>query len=246
MDKFSSFFCLCLIFCITFTGHAVKGQSDSSVAKRLGERGLVLPRKDILQIEKQPDYLKTRRMVLLSGYPDVVEALAGERTRLSERFLRAEGSERVKVENDALIFIEESFRFFLFPFWAGGKWSLGGRAQGPQNGPMACGYFLERIMKDLGFNIRPIKGYTMGQLATDEMMWSFNERYQENLRDWNGLEAYLKSEGPGLYLVGISSRWGHVLFLRYPKKGPTLLYHSGPGGRSFSFGNSKERSALPV
>lgn len=224
-----SLYCLCLVFGICFTGCVAKGQPDSSPAAKLREKGLALPVEDVFRIEQQPHHLQERRVAIVPGYSDVVKALARERIRLSGCFSRAHGSEKERIENEALELIEYSFRFLLFPFWAGGKWSLGGRVQSPQSGPMACGYFLERLMTDLGFNIRPIKGYTMGQLATDEMMWSFKGRYQKNLRNWEGLEAYLKSKGSGLYLLGLSSRWGHVLFLRYPPKGQPLLYHSGPG-----------------
>ena len=221
--------CFCLFIGICLTGCVANGQPDKPLLAELREKGLALPVKDVFRIEQQPHHLQERRAEMVPGYSHVVKALAGERTRLSGRFSRADSSEKERIESEALEFIEDSFRFLLFPLWAGGKWSLGGRADNPQSGPMACGYFLERMMRDLGFNIRPIKGYTMGQLATDEMMWSFKGRYQENLRNWKGFEAYLKSEGPGLYLVGLSSRWGHVLFLRYTSKDPPLLYHSGPG-----------------
>ena len=229
MYRFKYLLISCLIFSITLEGHTVRGQEDESLTAKMRKNGLAFQKKDVLRIEGQPHYMQARRTAMVSRYPSIVKAIAEERTRLGKRFSKASGSGKTRFENDALRFIEESFRYLLFPFWAGGKWSLGGRAQGPQVGPMACGYFLEQLMKDLGFNIRPIKGYTMGQLATDEMMWSYGGTYQKNLRNWKALETYLKSEGPGFYLLGLSARWGHVLFLRYPSKGRPLLYHSGPG-----------------
>ena len=229
MNRFKYLLIICLMFSIVLTVHTAQCQEDVSLTTKMRKNGLALQKGDVLRIENHPHYMLTRKMAMVPLYPNIVKAVAEERTRMGKRFSKVGKLGKTRVENDALKFIEESFRYLLFPVWAGGKWSLGGRAKSPQSGPMACGYFLERMMKDLGFNIRPIKGYTMGQLATDEMMWSFRGKYQKNLRNWKGLETYLKSEGPGLYLVGISSRWGHVLFLRYSPEGPPLLYHSGPG-----------------
>jgi len=85
-------------------------------------------------------------------------------------------------------------------------------------------------MKDLGFQIHPIKWYTMGQLATDEMMWSYGGAYSKNLKTWEAFENYLQNHDEGLYLVGLSSEYmGHVLFLRYSVGEKPVFYHSGIG-----------------
>ncbi|HIE28153.1 TPA: peptidoglycan-binding protein, partial [Candidatus Poribacteria bacterium] len=70
--------------------------------------------------------------------------------------------------------------------------------------------------------------------------------YSDNLHNWSRLESYLKTSGPGLYILGLSASWGHVLFLRYLRDGQIILCHSGPTPQGARVSYDDARSYITV
>lgn len=100
----------------------------------------------------------------------------------------------------------------LFPAWAGTPWDFYGTTETPQEGHIACGYFVSTLMRDAGFKVERVK---LAQQASEHIVKTLAED-GDTLRFRNVEAPKLLADvraklGDGLYVVGMDY---HVGFLR--------------------------------
>lgn len=107
----------------------------------------------------------------------------------------------------------------LVEHWLGTPWDFNGTTRTPNQGYIACGYFVTNTLSDLGFKIERVK---LAQVASSEMI---NKLCVET--KWiNGFEnftAYMKKQSKNaIYIVGLDFHTGFII-----KKGEeTYFFHS--------------------
>ena len=98
----------------------------------------------------------------------------------------------------------------IIPAWIGTKWDYNGTAQAPQQGYIACGYFVTTVLRDAGLNIARIK---LGQCASEQMIVTIVQpRYVHRFSNLP-LADFIKSiktQGVGLYIVGLDNHTGFI------------------------------------
>lgn len=98
----------------------------------------------------------------------------------------------------------------VFPYWYGTKWDFNGTTEMPQEGSIACGYFVTTTLRDMGVPINRVK---MAQCASEEMIRSLTSKEQVHyisnttLKDF---EKKIASYGNGLYIIGLDNHTGFV------------------------------------
>jgi len=98
----------------------------------------------------------------------------------------------------------------VFPYWYGTKWDFNGTTEMPQEGSIACGYFVTTTLRDMGVPINRVK---MAQCASEEMIRSLASKEQvhyisnTSLKDF---EKKLLSYGDGLYIIGLDNHTGFI------------------------------------
>lgn len=98
----------------------------------------------------------------------------------------------------------------IFPYWYGTPWDFNGHSKIPQQGTIACGYFVTTVLLDAGFNVPRIKwaqsasGVFIKKLAPNNLQRFSNKPI-------SAIEKYLKNAGPGLYVVGLDSHVGFIV-----------------------------------
>lgn len=112
----------------------------------------------------------------------------------------------------------------IFPYWYGTKWDFNGTTQMPQQGSIACGYFVTTTLQHMGVKINRVK---MAQCASEEMIRSLTSK--KNIYHLSGLtliefEAKLKKTGNGLYIIGLDNHTGYVLI---SESGNFFIHASG-------------------
>ena len=98
----------------------------------------------------------------------------------------------------------------IAPSWTGTKWDFNGVTQIPQQGTIACGYFVTTVLRDAGVEINRVK---MAQCASEQLIRSlvqpkYIQRYS-NLP----LSTFINSisqQGYGLYIVGLDNHTGFI------------------------------------
>ncbi len=207
-------------------------------------KGLALNYDQITNIESDPFKLEDQKKSIALKYNDILTEIESYRDHFRELYNSSppDSKERTNLILNAKHFIEMAAQYLLFPVWAGGDWDFNGISKVPQQNPIACGWYLQKIMEALGFKISKADGMHMAQLANDEMVWSYSCKYSENLETWENLKSFIESEGYGVYFIGLSKGWGHVLFLIYDRNGQMTLNHAGPtpGGTYVSYNDAEE------
>ncbi|MBD3166396.1 hypothetical protein GF324_07350 [bacterium] len=199
--------------------------------------GLALSTAERTAVENAPRAAHPRRDALLERYPDILAAVEAFRNTHKQGFEHLSGSERaerLRIAEDA---IRAILTEVLWPLWSGGAWTINGTAQIPQSGSIACGHYVQRLMTASGFQVESRPGLHMAHLASDEQVWSWGGVHRENLGGWDGLERFVAHEGHGVYIVGMSADWGHVMFLHAQRGRPPQLNHAGPspGGANVTY-----------
>lgn len=131
--------------------------------------------------------------------------------------------DRAKMDRVGKIFVK-SMTDKIFPYWYGTKWDFNGTTRIPQQGSIACGYFVTTTLQHAGVKINRVK---MAQCASEEMIRSLVSK--NNIHHLSGIslrefEIKLKSYGNGLYVIGLDNHTGYVLL---SEKGNFFIHASG-------------------
>ncbi len=98
----------------------------------------------------------------------------------------------------------------IAPAWLGTKWDFNGITEVPQQGSIACGYFVTTILRDAGLPIARVK---MAQCASEEMVKSLVQpKYIKRFSNVPMAEFmnHLKINGFGLYIIGLDNHTGFI------------------------------------
>lgn len=112
----------------------------------------------------------------------------------------------------------------IFPYWYGTKWAFYGTTEKPNEGSIACGYFVTTTLRDMGVPISRIK---MAQCASEEMIKSVTAKkhiYHLSNMSLSSFENRLKLIGNGIYIVGLDN---HTGFLWISPHGNFFIHSSG-------------------
>ena len=98
----------------------------------------------------------------------------------------------------------------IIPPWIGKAWNFNGISEKPQQGSIACGYFVTTILRDAGLNLARIK---LAQSASEQMIVSLIQpKYIHRFSNVT-MKVFLQSiqdQGYGLYIVGLDNHTGFI------------------------------------
>lgn len=98
----------------------------------------------------------------------------------------------------------------IIPGWIGTGWSFNGTSEKPQQGTIACGYFVTTILRDAGLQLARIK---LAQCASEQMILSLIQPKYVSRFSNKPMGSFLMSvtqQGPGLYIVGLDNHTGFI------------------------------------
>ena len=98
----------------------------------------------------------------------------------------------------------------IFPLWLGTPWDYNGTTQQPQQGEIACGYFVSTTLRDAGFKVERVK---LAQQASMNIMKTVCDRETITVhKSVKKLIETVKTQGEGLYITGLSDHVGYILY----------------------------------
>ena len=98
----------------------------------------------------------------------------------------------------------------IIPGWIGTNWDFNGSSQTPQQGSIACGYFVTTILRDAGLKLARIK---LAQCASEQMIVSLVQPKYIHRYSQVSMDEFMKSiqdQGYGLYIVGLDNHTGFI------------------------------------
>lgn len=160
-------------------------------------------------------YIKTK-------YPIILDNIEAKRNKFAKSYNSAKTlQEKEKVINQARNYLNEVLPRKVFPAWYGTPWSFNGDAAYPLQGTIACGSFVENVLKNLGFKIdnrlsaQPSE-YIIKNICENKKIVRFSNLPIGVFND------KVQKIGEGIYIVGLDR---HVGFL-YILKGKFRFVHS--------------------
>ncbi len=124
-------------------------------------------------------------------------------------------------------FFEKNLVDNIIPYWYDTKWSFDGHTETPQQGNIACGYFVSTTLRDVGVQLQRI---TLAQQAPDEEAltlacgYDVLNIYQYSYFGGEVVQEMRQKLKDGIYFVALPKT--HVVFL-LKRKNEVFFIHSG-------------------
>lgn len=165
-----------------------------------------------------------RPAVPAAAYRATLRHYAARRERLAAIYRRATTpSARAACLQQARQLLLTTLDSVIFPTWEGTTWGFYGTTREPQQGQIACGYFVTTTLHDVGLRLeRDLLAKQYAEVIVKNLVPAAHiHRYRDlSLADFVRRVAAL---GPGLYLVGLDL---HVGFLRVRAGEKVQFVHS--------------------
>ena len=117
-----------------------------------------------------------------------------------------------KAIDSASTYLKDKLLNDMVPHWYGTTWDFNGHTNMPNNGEIACGYFVSTTLKHLGFNLNRYKMAQQAGLIEAQMLQPKSDLKIYSNLSFEALKAKLNSAyKDGLYFVGLDNHVGYVL-----------------------------------
>ena len=104
-----------------------------------------------------------------------------------------------------------NIRDSLFTCWLGTPWDFYGTTEEPNNGKIACGYFVTTLLRDMGVAVNRTRH---AQCASEEMIKAVcikNSIHRFSNESISSFIDEIKKQGVGLYVAGLDFHTGFIL-----------------------------------
>jgi len=136
-------------------------------------------------------------------YPNVLQNISNSRSDLAR--LVTNDSLFNYIKNKLVIYLSDS----VFPYWYGTLWDFNGHTNSPQDGYIACGYFVSTTLKHIGFNLNR---YKIAQQAAATITCSLCPDDQiQRFSSFNNIYMFLLNSEDAIYIIGLDYHTGFVL-----------------------------------
>lgn len=161
-------------------------------------------------IELQPSFQRTVTPNTLD-YKETITRLEAQRLSLATRFQTASPSQRTALISEARTVILGSIYNDVFPAWYGTAWDFNGTSETPQQGKIACGYFVSTVLRDAGLKVQRV---LLAQQASENIILSLTTN--DFVKRFRGVPigefvAAIKDWGSGIYIVGLDIHVGFIV-----------------------------------
>jgi len=98
----------------------------------------------------------------------------------------------------------------IIPAWIGTSWNFNGTSEAPQQGSIACGYFVTTVLRDAGVPLARVK---LAQCASEQMIMSLVQAKYIRRYSQVTMTKFIESvqdQGYGLYIVGLDNHTGFI------------------------------------
>lgn len=145
----------------------------------------------------------------LQNYKLLVAEIEEKRGNLVKLYAKStSGAHKKRIIQEAKTLITNAVACELPLYWYGTPWNFHGTTELPQQGNIACGYFVSTILRDTGFDVERI---SLAQQASENIIKSLtDEQYIERFSN-TPIEDFVdavKALGIGIYIVGLDMHTG--------------------------------------
>jgi len=144
------------------------------------------------------------------SYSNFLDSIKLRQEAYQKAFSEASSAQKDSITHEARRYLNATLSEELLPYWYGTPWDFDGTTRVPQQGKIACGYFVTNTLTDLGFDIPRVKwAQSASEVFIKKLAFGDVKRFHH--ADIASLDAYLHNKGNGLYLTGLDMHTGFVL-----------------------------------
>ncbi|WP_156169001.1 hypothetical protein [Kordia jejudonensis] len=163
-------------------------------------------------ISPHPNVLDSLKLAInfipKGNYNTIKQTIRHDREYFARQLLRNEE----KALDSASKYIYDKLINELVPHWYGTPWDFNGHTDIPNNGEIACGYFVSTTLKHLGFQLNRYKMAQEGGMNEAITLQPRSElKIFRNISQSELKTALTKTYTDGIYFVGLSNHVGYVL-----------------------------------
>lgn len=142
-------------------------------------------------------------------YVEVKQAIEDRRLTFQRSYERSDSAARTMIIDSARTYVFERIALDIMPSWYGTPWDFNGITRTPGQGAIACGYFVHTVLQDAGFRLPRVK---WSQMASEPITVKVSHRIKRfRDRPVSEVETYIRSQGDGLYKVGLDNHVGFIV-----------------------------------
>lgn len=190
---------------------------------------------------------KTRPPTTIVSYTDAQAQIAKERTALADAYKNAANSKdkQAILEQARHKYIASTIT--LLPYWYGTSWDFYGTSTTPQQGKIACGYYVTTVLQDSGLAVERNK---LAQQASENIIKSLTDEphiKRFSNRPFDEFISEVNKMGAGLYIVGLDFHVGYLwhdgeqMYFIHSTSYPFRGVIEEPANTSHNLKNSKYR-----
>lgn len=151
------------------------------------------------------------------SYSDTKHAIESKRLEFARTYSAADSLTRLAIIDSARAYLFDRITLDILPAWHGTFWDFNGTTRTPKHGAIACGYFVNTVLQDAGFRLPRIKWSQMAAEPITVKTSHAIKRFRN--RPVSEVEAYIRTQGDGLYKVGLDNHVGFIV-----KRGPSIRF----------------------
>lgn len=133
------------------------------------------------------------------------------RQKQGKHYAEADETRKKILVREARTRLENALLQDVFPAWYGTDWAFSGTSVTPGEGKIACGYFVSTCLVQVGFKVNRVK---LAQQPSQRIIESFMDKSDRKIladgKPMSVIREYLKSQGDGIYIVGLDRHVGFV------------------------------------
>ncbi|WP_299366056.1 hypothetical protein [Winogradskyella sp.] len=127
-------------------------------------------------------------------------------------FLNLYNSNSAKASDSVSKYLYSKLLNDIVPHWYGTAWDFNGHTNIPNNGEIACGYFVSTTLKHLGFNLNRYKMAQAAGLDEARLLQSrANLKIYSNLSFKQLKDKVVNIYSDGIYFVGLDNHVGYLI-----------------------------------
>lgn len=127
-----------------------------------------------------------------------------QKQRCQELYALHKTTRSPETEKKFISFLTDS----LLPCWYGTPWDFNGITEVPQQGRIACGYFVTTTLRDAGMKINRVK---LAQCIEQNLLWDLCKDFKKySDRSLEYFVSEVEKTGYGLYIVGLDNHTGYI------------------------------------
>lgn len=145
------------------------------------------------------------------SYEEIKSEIADQRKQFEARYSSADTLAKKEIIKEINHYWVKAIANDLYSKWKDTPWDFNGTTTQPQQGSIACGYFVTTILQHMDLKINRVK---LAICASSQMMKSLTPKQRlKNLSylDYTGFNNKLKEYGKGVYVIGLDFHTGFII-----------------------------------